>query len=119
PGKPTVTASVGAIDASVAVNSTAAVIQQLQVTPTTLGLPRGTSAQLSAVGVFSDGSHVDVTQQATWTSSAPATASVGNLLTAGKVTANAVGSATVTATLGSAHTDVPVTVTSATIGSLA
>ncbi|HET9627839.1 MAG TPA: Ig-like domain-containing protein, partial [Kofleriaceae bacterium] len=118
-GTATVTAHVGTVNASVVVSSVAASLQQLQVTPTQLGLPRGTTAQLAAVGVFSDGSHQDVTTLVTWTTSAPAIASVGNLITAGKVTAIAVGTATLTATLGTTHTDVPVTVSAASLGSLA
>ncbi len=52
--------------------------QRLDVTPATQSLPKGETRQLQARVVYSDGSTQDVTAQATWTSGAPAVASVNN-----------------------------------------
>jgi hypothetical protein len=62
--------------------------------------------QVSAVATFTDGSQQDVTTQATWTSLAPATASVS---TTGLVTGRVPGNTSVTASFRLHSVDVPVT----------
>ncbi|HET9620428.1 MAG TPA: Ig-like domain-containing protein, partial [Kofleriaceae bacterium] len=124
PGAATITAAVGLATATATINVTAASLQQVVVNPGVLNLPSGTTGQLTAVGVFSDGSHQDLTAIATWTSSAPTTAAASNVAGAqGKVTASSVGTATITATIGGGSSTVAgsatVTVTSATITGLA
>lgn len=76
-------------------------VTSISVTPATASLDVGETAQLTAIATRSDSSTRDVTDDATWTSSAPATATVS---TDGLVTGIAVGNATVTATLN-AQTD--------------
>jgi len=62
--------------------------------------------QMSATGFFSDGSSRDVTTSAKWASSDPKTVSVN---ATGLVTANQVGQATISATLGNAQGQTTVT----------
>ncbi len=68
--------------------------------PTT-ALAIGATVNLVATGVFADGTSQDVTAQATWASSAPSIATVGDTAaTKGMVTGVAAGTFTVTATVG-------------------
>jgi uncharacterized protein YjdB len=114
-----VTATIGAVVAILPVTVTPALIQQIQIAPTTLSVPRGVTSQLTATGVFSDGSHADITSLVTWSSNAPAVASVSNvLLSAGQVTGNTVGSATITATFAGVTATAPVTVGAATLSTI-
>lgn len=57
-------------------------------------IPEGSSSQMVATGYYSDGSRLDLTNQVTWSSSAPSIISVS---TQGKATANKEGSAIVSA----------------------
>jgi len=50
----------------------------IQITPSVNRLPIGLTLSLNATGTFSDGSTNDVSNQVTWTSSAPLVASVSN-----------------------------------------
>jgi len=49
-------------------------LQSLQVTPTNPSVAKGTSAQLTATGIYSDNSHADLTAQVTWATSDAAVA---------------------------------------------
>jgi len=75
-------------------------------TVSTAPLAVGGVRQVSAVAVFTDGSQQDVTTQATWTSLAPATASVS---TTGLVTGRVPGNTSVMASFRLHAGDVPVT----------
>ncbi len=68
----------------------------ISVTTVATSLPRGTSEQAVATEQLSDGSSVDVTNQATWASTNPAAVSVS---ASGLITAVAPGSSMVSATL--------------------
>ncbi len=99
-GSATVTASLQGVVGSTVVTTTPAVLQQLQVTPTNPSRPRGLQTQLTATGIFSDGSTQDLTTQVTWTSSQTARVSIDNAVgLEGLATALTVGTATVTATV--------------------
>jgi hypothetical protein len=69
----------------------------ITVSPNQSSLPAGESAQFTATGNFSDGTVQNLTNRATWTSSAPAIASVGP---DGAAVAIAVGTLTISATVG-------------------
>jgi len=106
-GTASITATASGITGSLTV--TVAAAGAILVNPTQGQLQLGSTLQFSA-----QTNSGDVTQQATWTSSDPATLTVvsGGPLS-GLVTARAVGSATVTATLGTNQTPVTVTVAAA------
>ena len=70
----------------------------IAVTPTNPSIAAGKLQQFTATGTYSDGSHQDLTSSATWTSSAPAVATINST---GLATAFAVGSTTIQATSGS------------------
>ena len=62
------------------VEVTAPVLQSIAITPASVSLlSSGQTSQLKATGTFSDGSTPDLTTTATWTSSAPAVATVSDI----------------------------------------
>ncbi|MGY0200542.1 outer membrane protein assembly factor BamB family protein [Leptothrix sp. BB-3] len=79
----------------------------IELAPTRITLAPGATRQLTATGVWSDGSRQDITSQVTWTSQAPGVVSVDN---AGLVLAVARGAAVVNATLGAVSAQLPVNV---------
>ncbi|MCK5940712.1 MAG: Ig-like domain-containing protein, partial [Planctomycetes bacterium] len=82
------------LDATLAVQVTAAELVELQVTPTAPSIAAGTTRQFTATGTYTDASTFDVTATVQWSSSDAAVASIG---ASGLLTGNAIGSATVTA----------------------
>ena len=93
PGATTVSATVPGQQGRASVLVTSAVLRQLVVSPSPAAAAKGTQVELTATGVFSDGSSSDVSALATWSSSADDIASVQGHL----ATAHALGHATITA----------------------
>lgn len=69
PGSATLKARFGALEATTQVTVTAAVVTSLAVTPAEGGMARGSSMVLTATATRSDGTTVDVSNEATWSSS--------------------------------------------------
>lgn len=115
-GSATLTAASGATSAQAQVSVTAATLTALTITPASPSLAKGATRQLTAMGAYSDGTSRDLTGSVTWTSSAPAVASVN---AAGLVAGVAAGAATISATSGGVTAQTPVTVTAASLLSLA
>ena len=86
----------------------------LELTPRALSLAAGTSADVQATRVGTNGSTADVTSEATWLSSAPEVATVDG----GTVTGHKRGTAEITVTASSLVATLTVTVTEATLLSL-
>ena len=84
----------------------------ITVSPNQSSLPAGESEQLTATGNFSDGTTQNLTQSVTWISSGSAIASVSPT---GAAIANAVGTATISATSGSVTGSASLTVTPAAV----
>ncbi len=94
-GTSTVTASLGSVSsAGVTLTVTPPVLTRVFVEPSDASVGVGDTQQFNAVGVYSDGSEVDVTTQSTWTTAASSTATVD---ASGVVTGVAIGSTTVSA----------------------
>ena len=89
----------------------------IAVTPVAPSVPKGLTQQFKATGTFSDTSTSDLTNSVTWTSGAPATATVN--ANSGLADALAVGSTVVTATSGSVSGNTTLNVTSAIVKSIA
>lgn len=114
-GTSTITASRFGVSASLQLTVTNATVTSLAVTPANPTLARGLTQRLTATASFSDTSTQDVTTQATWASDASAIASVSNAPgDEGLLTANSVGTATVTASFGGATGQTSVVVSAAT-----
>ena len=68
-------------------------LMSIQVTPATASVPVTGTQQFTATAIYSDGSSLDVTKTATWTSGTPVNASVG--LNTGVATGNVGGTSTI------------------------
>ena len=115
PGTTTITASLGSVSTSFSVTVNPATLQGITIGLGPITLVAGLSAQLTATGTYSDGSTQDLSATVAWSSSASAIASIS---TSGSITGLVVGSATVTATLGSVSGSTTVTVSPATVVSI-
>ncbi len=120
PGTSIVTASFGGILGTTTVTVTPATLLSIAVTPASSTLAVGGTTQLVATGTYSDMTAVDLTDSAAWSSSTPGAVFVSNTPGSnGFVTALAPGSAAITATLGGVSGAAKVTVTAATLVSIA
>jgi uncharacterized protein YjdB len=110
-GATTVTATLSGIPSNTAsINVIAATLSSIAITPASVSLVKSTHAHLIATGTYSDASTANLTTQVTWTSNAPAKASVG--INTGIVTGVAEGSTTVFAALDGVNSPtVSITVT--------
>lgn len=119
PGQATVTVTSGALSATVAVTVTEAAPVLVELDPPVLFLPAGMAAQVTASARMTDGSVVDVTADATWTTSDAAIATVGLTgIDTGRVTAQAIGVTLITATFNGVSGRTDITVTAAELASL-
>ncbi len=120
PGTTTVTATFDNISADATLTVTGALISSLAVTPASVTLPDDTSEALTATGTFSNGTTQDLTRDATWSTSAPAVATVDDTAPdKGRVKGESPGTATITAAFGGQSDTSAVTVTSVALNTLA
>jgi uncharacterized protein YjdB len=118
-GSTSVTARVGSISGSTALNITPAVLVSIAVTPAIPTLPLGTTQQFTATGTYTDGSTQDITATVQWTSDTPITATISTTgATTGLATSVGEGTANITATSGSIIGSTTVTVTAAALVSI-
>jgi hypothetical protein len=115
-GTTTITATSGALSDSTTLTVTAATLTSIAVTPVDPTIAKGTTVQFSAIGTYSDGSTQDLTTQVTWSSSSTATASI---TAGGFATGVGAGTSTIKAQRGSASDTSVLTVTAATLSSIA
>ncbi|MHC9543205.1 MAG: Ig-like domain-containing protein [Vulcanimicrobiota bacterium] len=97
-------------------------LQTITINPSTANIPVGLSKQLTASGKYNDGSVVDLTDRCTWTSSNPSYGTIGNGDAAGAkgiFYALAQGASKITATLDNISGKAEITVTDASLQSLA
>ena len=118
-GSTTVSATLGTVSGTTNLEVTAATLVAIEVSPADPSLAKGTTRQLIATGAYTDNSTQDLTKQVTWNVIDPSVASVSNAAgTNGLATALAVGSATVSATLGSVFGTTTLNVTAAVLVSI-
>ena len=98
-GITTISATFGAMTASTTLSVSHVILSSISITPGTAKFAEGTTLQLKATGKFADGSTQDLTGAVTWKSSSNSVLAVSP---SGLATANNPGSATVTASLGTA-----------------
>jgi 6-phosphogluconolactonase (cycloisomerase 2 family) len=118
PGSSMVTAALGSVSSNMTLTVTTATLVSIGVTPMNPTVPNGLTTALKATGVFTDHSTRDLTSTVTWSSSAPAVASVDNAPASGLATALSLGTAQLTATLGSISGSSTLTVSAATLVSI-
>jgi hypothetical protein len=102
-GTPSVTATLGSVSSSpLSISVLAPVLQSITVTPGTVNLVEGLLQQFTATGHYSDGSTQNLTSSVTWASANLLVATISNLLgTQGQASGIGLGSASITATMGS------------------
>lgn len=111
----TITATLGATSGAATLTVTAATLVSIQVTPTQPQVVAGFTQTFTATGIYSDGSNQNLTGVASWTSSAPAVASMAANVATGLVA----GQTDVQATVGAVTGSTRLTVTQATLSSIA
>jgi uncharacterized protein YjdB len=115
-GNATITATVGSASDTATLTVVAAQLLSIAVTPAPVSLAKGTTQQFAATGTFDDGS-TQLLTSVNWSSSNSAVVSVDAV--SGLATGVGTGSANVTAASGSVSGTAAVTVTGATLVSVA
>lgn len=91
----------------------------VQIDPSAPSLAKGTSVQLQAMLLYSDGSKVDITSDVTWSSADESVAVISNEADShGKLSGLKIGTVTVTGTYGEQSATIQATVTPATLTGL-
>jgi uncharacterized protein YjdB len=114
-GSYTVTATVGTITATSSGTATDAVLTSVGITPTGGSIPEGSSRQFTATATFSDGSTLDESASATWSSSNTAVLTINSTGLATAKTQITPSSVTVFAQVGSDIASTPVNVVQAAV----
>lgn len=97
---------------------TTAALQSIAVTPTSSTIAAGATQQFTATGSYSDGSTQNITTSVTWSSATATVATIG--ASTGLATGMSMGTSQITATKGGiASSAIALTVTSATLQSIA
>jgi 6-phosphogluconolactonase (cycloisomerase 2 family) len=119
-GATTISAALGSISGSTTLTVSAATLVSIAVTPASASLPQNGGQQFIATGTYSDGSTQDLTSAVTWNSGAAGVATVSNTPASnGLASAVSPGSAAITATLGGVSGSAALSVTAATLVSIA
>ena len=119
-GTTTITATSGAISDSTTLTVTAATLVSISVTPANPSNANGTTRQFTATGTYTDASTQDLTDSVTWSSSDEGVATISNAVSSeGLASTSAVGLTTITATSGGTSGTATLTVTAATLVSIA
>jgi uncharacterized protein YjdB len=121
-GTATVTAThpSAGVSGTTAVTVTAAELKSIAVEPSTSSIAKGTSVQFAAIGTYSDSSTRNITADVAWTSGDEAVATVSNSTgNQGFASGAGTGSTAVTATKDGVSGSANITVTAATVVSIA
>src|SRR5438046_2778781 len=110
-GIATITATFGSFSASSTVAVEGNSLTAIQVTPQSSSVPETIQTAFTAIGDFSDGSTLDLTSAATWTSSSPNVATISNVPNSfGVATGVAPGNTNITAVFSGLSANVSLTV---------
>lgn len=97
-----------------------AALVAIDIVPDTGSIAKGTTQQFVATGTFADGSSQDLTRDVTWSASDPMVAAISNATDShGLATGLATGAVTVSAAFGMVRGSATLTITAATLRSLA
>ena len=114
-GTTTITAAYGSTVGRTTLTVTSATLSSISVSPNNPVIARGFTEQLTATGIFLDGTNFNITTQATWSSSNDSVATVSST---GVVIGIGPGTATITAASGDISGTTTIVVTSATLTSI-
>jgi len=115
-GTSVISAAMGGLSGSSTLTVSPATLQSIAVTPATVSIPVGLAIQFTAAGTYSDGKIRDITSSVAWSSADTSVASIGTDGVADSIVA---GSSTITAALEKVSGDADLTVTPATLESIA
>jgi len=115
-GTSKIQAASGTINGSATLTVTAAALVSIAVTAPSLSIAKGTSEQFTATGTFSDNSTQNLSSSVTWTSQ---TGSVATVTSGGLVTGAGLGTSNIQAASGAINGSATLTVTAATLVSIA
>lgn len=119
PGTASVTATLDGVTSTYNLTVSSASIKELAITPPNVLVANGGTTQYSVTALFSDSTTQDLTFDATWSSSAVGVAKISNdEATKGLATALNLGTATITATVGTTISSSKMIVTEAKIESI-
>jgi trimeric autotransporter adhesin len=119
-GSVTITATLGAILGSTGLTVTPAALVSIAVIPANPSIANGTGQQFAATGTYTDNSTQPLTNSVSWSSSDTTVASVSNASgSQGLASSAGQGTAVITATLGTISGSTGLTVTAATLVSIA
>jgi hypothetical protein len=120
-GSTTITANLNGISGTTLLTVSGAALQSITVTPANMSVANGTQIQYKAIGNYTGGTTVDLTDQATWSTTDGTKATVSNAAgSEGLATTIAVGGPfNVTAVFNSVTGVTPLTVTAAVLQSIA
>ncbi|MCK5800122.1 MAG: Ig-like domain-containing protein, partial [Deltaproteobacteria bacterium] len=119
-GTTTIRASFSGVDGRTTLTVTSASFKSIIVTPTDPSIAKGTTQQFTATATYSDNTTQDITTQVVWASSDPATATISNATAdMGLSSAVAKGTTTIKASLSGVDGTTTLTVTDASIVSIA
>ncbi len=116
-GTTTISAAIAGVNGSATLTVTAATLVSIAVTPTNPTLGVGVSQLFTATGSFSDGSVSDISSEATWASSATSVATIDTTSHLGA--SLAAGTTKISATIGMISGSTTLTVTTASLTSIA
>ncbi len=119
-GSVTITATLGTILGSTGLTVTPAALVSIAVIPANPSIANGTSQQFAATGTYTDNSTQPLTNSVSWSSSDTTVASISNASgSRGLASSAGQGTAAITATLGTISGSTGLTVTAATLVSIA
>jgi len=119
-GSTTITASSGEISGVSSLTVSAGILLSIQVTPVEATIAVGKKQPFTATGTYSDGSTQDLTQVVTWTAFTDGAATISNAAgSKGRATGTGVGTTAIVAKLGEIAGEGTLTVTAATLESIA
>ena len=119
-GPITITAISGTVSGSTSLTVDNATLSSIAVTPATASIAAGNTQQFTATGTYSDHTTADITQSVNWTSSNQTIATISNSSGSnGEATGIAAGGVTITASLSGHTGTAALTVTNATLTSIA
>src|SRR5512143_3875347 len=119
-GTTTITATSGSISGSTTLTITSAKLVSIAVFPTNPSIAKGTTQQFTAMGTYSDSTTQNLTNSVTWASSATNVATISNAAGSnGLAVSVSAGTTTITATSGSISGSSTLTITPATLVSIA
>lgn len=119
-GSVQLSASYSGILGTAAIDVNEAALTAIDVVPTNFSIAAGLTHNYSAVGRYSDGSTQNLTTQVVWQSSNSTTATIENSTEyQGEMSASSAGTSTISALFGTVSGDTQLTVTTATLQSVA